>query len=90
MYFMTFIEYCTKYCYVYLLRTKDETLDKFKELKLDIENQLRITIKIELEAIKNVSMMIHLMHSINNIELVHIASYSLESNGVVDRNKIKF
>ena len=91
MYFMTFIEDCTKYCYVYLLRNKDETLDKFKELKLDVENQLRTTIKIDLEAIKDVSIMIHLMHSKKNIELIHqtIAPYSLESNEVVDRKKIK-
>ena len=68
---MTFIEECTKYYYVYLLRNKNETLDKFKELKFDVENQLRTTIKIELEAIKDVSMMIHLMHSIKNIELVY-------------------
>ena len=45
--------------------------DKFKELKLDVENQLRTTIKIELETIKDVSMMIHLMHSIKNIELIY-------------------
>ena len=29
-YFLTFIDDCTKYCYVYLLHIKDETLEKFK------------------------------------------------------------
>ena len=44
-YFMTFIDNCTKYCYVYLLHSKDETLEKFKEFKLEIENQLKTTIR---------------------------------------------
>ena len=33
-YFVTFIDDCTRYCYVYLLHSKDEALDKFKEYKL--------------------------------------------------------
>ncbi|KAL5708533.1 hypothetical protein ACHQM5_019321 [Ranunculus cassubicifolius] len=45
-YFVTFIDDCTRYCYVYLLRSKDETLEKFKEYKLEVENQLSKTIKI--------------------------------------------
>ena len=45
-YFVTFIGDCTKYCQIYLLRSKDETLDKFKEYKLEVENQLGKTIKI--------------------------------------------
>ena len=28
-YFVTFIDDCTRYCYVYLLRSKDEALEKF-------------------------------------------------------------
>ncbi|GJV60659.1 pol polyprotein [Tanacetum coccineum] len=28
-YFITFIDDCTKYCYVYLLKSKDEAIDKF-------------------------------------------------------------
>ena len=28
-YFITFINDCTKYCYVYLLKSKDEALEKF-------------------------------------------------------------
>ena len=30
-YFVTFIDDCTKYCYFYLLSSKDEALEKFKE-----------------------------------------------------------
>ena len=32
-YFMTLIDGSTRYCYVYLLNTKDETLHYFKSLK---------------------------------------------------------
>lgn len=39
-YFVTFIDDYTKYGSVYLLHSKDETLEKFKELKLEIKTQL--------------------------------------------------
>jgi len=29
-YFMTFIDDCSKYCHLYLIKTKDEVIDKFK------------------------------------------------------------
>lgn len=45
-YFVTFIDDCTRYCYVYLLHSKDEALDKFKEYKLEVENQLSKKIKM--------------------------------------------
>jgi hypothetical protein len=39
-YFMTFIYDCTSFCYVYLLKTKDEALYYFKAYKAEVENQL--------------------------------------------------
>ncbi|GJR60008.1 retrovirus-related pol polyprotein from transposon TNT 1-94 [Tanacetum coccineum] len=39
-YFITFIDDCTKYCYVYLLKSKDEAIDKFVLYKTKVENQL--------------------------------------------------
>ena len=45
-FFVTFIDDCTRYCYVYLLRSKDEGLEKFKEYKLEVEKQPEKTIKI--------------------------------------------
>ena len=39
-YFMTFIDDCTRFCYVYLLKTKDEALHYFKVYKAEVENQL--------------------------------------------------
>ena len=45
-YFITFIDDCTRYCYVYLLRSKDKTLEMFKLYKTEVENQLGKTIKM--------------------------------------------
>lgn len=39
-YITTFIDDCTRYCYVYLMRSKDETLDMFVHYKTEVENQL--------------------------------------------------
>ncbi|GJT67365.1 retrovirus-related pol polyprotein from transposon TNT 1-94 [Tanacetum coccineum] len=45
-YFITFIDDCTKYCYVYLLKSKDEAIDKFVLYKTKVENQLGKKIKV--------------------------------------------
>ena len=42
---MTLIDDATRFCYVYLLRTKDEALDHFKIYKAEVENQLERKIK---------------------------------------------
>jgi hypothetical protein len=44
-YFMTFIDDCTRFCYVYLLKSKDEALHYFKIYKVEVENQLERKIK---------------------------------------------
>jgi hypothetical protein len=44
-YFMTLIDDATRFCYVYLIKTKDETLDYFKIYKAEVENQLERKIK---------------------------------------------
>nr|GEY26529.1 retrotransposon protein, putative, Ty1-copia subclass [Tanacetum cinerariifolium] len=45
-YFIMFIDDCTKYCYVYLLKSKDEAIDKFVLYKTEVENQLGRKIKV--------------------------------------------
>ena len=45
-YFVTFIDDCTRYCYVYLLRSKDEALKKFMHYKNEVENQIGRKIKV--------------------------------------------
>jgi hypothetical protein len=37
-YFMTIIDYASRYCYVYLLKIKDETMNCFKIYKAEVEN----------------------------------------------------
>ena len=44
-YFVTFIDDCTRYWYGYLLRSKDEALEKFMHYKNEVENQLGKKIK---------------------------------------------
>jgi transposase InsO family protein len=39
-YFMTMIDDASRYCYVYLFKTKDEALNCFKTYKPKVENQL--------------------------------------------------
>ena len=39
-YFITFIDDCTRYCYVYLLRSKDEAIEAFMQYKNEVKNQL--------------------------------------------------
>lgn len=45
-YFITFIDDHSYYIYVYLIRTKDEVFDNFKEYKLVVKNQKEKKIKI--------------------------------------------
>jgi hypothetical protein len=39
-YFMTFIDDSTRFCYVYLLKSKDEAFHYFKTYKAEVQNQL--------------------------------------------------
>ncbi|CAM8928657.1 unnamed protein product [Rhodiola kirilowii] len=44
-YFVTFIDDSSKYCSIYLLKSKDEAIEKFAMYKLEVENQLDKKIK---------------------------------------------
>ena len=44
-YFLTLIDDCIRYCYVYLLKSKDEALEMFQHFKNEVENQLDRKIK---------------------------------------------
>ena len=44
-YYVTFIDDCTRYCYVYLLTSKDEVMDKFQIFKLEVEFHCETFIK---------------------------------------------
>ena len=45
-YFITFVDDNTKYCYVYLLKSKDKAIEKFVLYKNEVENQLNKKIKV--------------------------------------------
>ena len=42
---MTLMDDCTRFCYIYLLKSKDEALHYFKIYKAKVENQLERKIK---------------------------------------------
>jgi 5-methylthioribose kinase len=44
-YFIIFIDDCTRFCYMYLMKTKDEALHYFKTYKAEVENQIEKEIK---------------------------------------------
>ena len=45
-YFITFVDDSTKYCYVYLLKSKDEAVEKFVLYKNEVANHLNKKIKV--------------------------------------------
>jgi GAG-pre-integrase domain len=45
-YFITFTDDYSRYGYVYLMRHKSETFEKFKEFRTEVENQLNKSIKV--------------------------------------------
>ena len=45
-YFITFVDDSIKYCYVYLLKSKDEAIEKFVLYQNEVENQLNKKIKV--------------------------------------------
>jgi hypothetical protein len=44
-YFMTFIDDASRFCYIFLLKSKDEALHYFKIYKAEVENKLERKIK---------------------------------------------
>src|SRR3954467_6244016 len=44
-YYITFINDTSRFCYVYLLKSKDEALGSFRKYKSEVENQLEKKVK---------------------------------------------
>jgi transposase InsO family protein len=86
-YFMTMIDDASRYCYVYMLKTKVEALNCFKTYKTEVENQLEKNIKHFRsnsggEYFSNEFDLFCAEHSIIHKRTL---PYSPQSNGVVER-----
>nr|GEW06247.1 Pol polyprotein [Tanacetum cinerariifolium] len=85
-YFITFIDDCTKDCYVYLLKSKDEAIDMFVLCKTKVENQLGRKIKVVRSdrGGESVSPFAKLCAK-HGIKHEFTASYSPQQNGIDER-----
>jgi hypothetical protein len=90
-YFITFIDDYSRLTYVYLLRTKDEAFEKFKEFKKMVENQKKRQIKI-LRSDRSgeyFSKEFFIFYEENRIIHQMTAPYAPQHNGLVEgKNKI--
>lgn len=91
-YFITFIGNFSRYCYTYLIRSKNEALNKFVIFKDEAKNQLVKNIKIlrsDKSGEYNTNDMFQFCEE-NCIIDEFIAPYMLESNGVVEMKNRTF
>ena len=84
-YFIAFVDNSIKYCYVYLLKSKDEVIEKFVLYKNEIENQLNKKI-IVLRSDRGGEYESSFVDVCAQHGIIHetTTSYSPQSNGVVE------
>lgn len=69
-YYITFVDDNMKYCYVYLLKSKDEVIEKFFLYKNEIEIEINLIKKSKyLKVTEEMSMSFHLPSFMLNIKL---------------------
>ena len=86
-YFMTLIDDAYKFCYVYLLQTKDEAIGYFKIYKTEVENQIERKIKC-LRSDRGGEYFPKIFDEFyEEHDIIHERTppYSLESNGIAER-----
>ena len=85
-YFITFVDDSTKYCYVYLLKSKGESIEKFVLYKNEVENQLNMKIKV-LRSDRGGEYESPFVDLCAQHGIIHetTAPYSPQSNGVAER-----
>ena len=86
-YILNFIDYFSKYKWVFFTNEKSEVCEKFTELKALIENEFGKKIKIlrydnDRECVSN-----HFLHICSQIgiQVQHLIPYTPQQNGVVER-----
>ena len=85
-YFITFVDDSTKYCYVYLLKSKGEAIEKFVLYKNEVENKLNRKIKV-LRSDRGGEYESPFVDLCAQHGIIHetTAPYSPQSNGVAER-----
>ena len=86
-YFITFIDDATSFCYIYLLKTKDEALHYFKIYKVEVENQLERKIKRLCDDCGGEYISNDFSQFCAEHDIIHEVTppYSPQSNGVAER-----
>jgi transposase InsO family protein len=86
-YFITMIDDASRYYYVYLLKTKDKTLNCFKTYNAEVENQLEKKIKCfrSNHGGEYFSNEFDLFCAKHGVIHERMPPYSLQSNGVAER-----
>ena len=86
-YFMTLIEDATRYCYIYLLKTKDEAFHYFKNFKAEVENQIERKIKRLRDDLGGEYISNEFSQFCAEHDIIHEVTppYSPQSNGVAER-----
>ena len=85
-YFVIFIDDSTRFCYVYLLRSKDEAIENFVHYKNEVENQLGKKIK-RIMSDRGGEYVSPFGEYCSNRGIIHetTALYSSQQNGIVER-----
>lgn len=86
-YFVTFIDDFSNYCHLYLIKSKDEVINKFKIYKAEVENQLEKKIKILRSDRRGEYTSHELRQFCKEHGIIHelTAPYTPQSNGVAER-----
>ena len=86
-YFLTFIDYYSRYVFVYLLKSKDETFEKFMDFKARAKRQIGRNLKRQRSDREGEywSKKFAAFHTEYGIEHEIIAPYCPQSSGVVER-----